>query len=192
MTALPNPHVNLLPTDRFEYSKAGRFLGWMLTTGRFLVVLTELVVITAFIARFWFDRQLTDLREVRVQKEGVIDSFSGVADDFLRVQSQLIAVRNILQSQYGAADTLTSLQALTPQGIVYEQIAVSSASAELQGFAPTPLAFSQLLTNLQTDVQAENVSVEMLQLSPEHFPGFDFKVKVNQAAGQREGVAAAP
>ena len=52
MSAQSSPRVNLLPSDRFEFSKAGKFLDWALTTGRYLVVLTELIVTMAFYPDF--------------------------------------------------------------------------------------------------------------------------------------------
>ena len=180
MSAQAVSKVNLLPTDRFEYSKLGRFLGWALTAGRIAVVLTELVVIIAFLSRFWFDRKLNDLRERRVQKEAVVDSYADIQTRFTKVQAQLSAIRNILNQQANMADRLTEIQSLTPQGVSYSKMVVSSQSARLTGYTQTPSLFSVLLTNLQNKAGEENVTVKNLVLSKDHVPGFDFEVDMKQ------------
>lgn len=185
MAAQSQGRVNLLPTDRFEYSSFGRFLTWTLTTGRYLVVFTELIVIIAFLSRFWFDRTLTDLRESRVKKEGVVDSFQQVSIDFLRVQAQLNAIRNILSQQYGVSDRLAIIQTRTPSGIEYEAMSISSESAVLKGFASSSNALSLFLSSLQGETSFDRVSVRSLGLSTDHAPGLDFEIEVHTPKKQK-------
>lgn len=185
MSAQAVSKVNLLPTDRFEYSRLGRFLSWALTAGRIAVVLTELVVIIAFLSRFWFDRKLNDLRERRVQKEAVVDSYNEIQTRFLKVQAQLAAIKKILNQQNDVSDRLSEIQQLTPQGVTYAKIDVSSQSAVLAGYTQTASLFSALLTNIQSKVGEENITVKKLELSRDHVPGFDFEMNVIQT--KKEG-----
>ena len=55
--------VNLLPKDAFESSTFGVVLEWALAFGKWVVILTQLVVMGAFLWRFGLDRKLTDLRK---------------------------------------------------------------------------------------------------------------------------------
>lgn len=178
MAAQLGPQVNFLPTDRFEYSKLGRFLSWALTAGRYAVVVTELVVISAFLSRFWFDRKLTDLRELRMQKEAVVDSFNDTLDQYLRTQSRLATVRRVLTEQFDVSARLTALQSMTPKGVEYADITVSSSSAEVNGFAASAPTFSLFLSNLQQKVTPENVTVKSLTLSKQRTPGLDFGLAI--------------
>lgn len=179
MAAQPPGRVNLLPTDRFEYSSFGRFLRWTLTTGRYLVVLTELVVIIAFLSRFWFDRTLTDLRESRIKKEGVVDSFQQVLTDFLRTKSQLSMIRTVLSEQYGVNDRLTQIQSLTPSGVEYKEMRISSQSAALRGFAANPDTLSSFLSALQGSAAFDQMTLKSLGLSTDRAPGVDFEIEVH-------------
>lgn len=186
MPAQSARRVNLLPVDRFEYSTLGRFLNWSLSTGRYLVVLTELVVIIAFLSRFWFDRTLTDLRESRIKKEGIVDSFQQVLTDFLRTQSQLRTIRSVLSQQYGVNDRLTQIQSLTPSGIEYDTLSISSESASLKGFAPSAQIMSAYLSGMQNDQLFDRVSLKSLQISPERAPGLDFELNVYHAPSSKK------
>lgn len=178
MAAQTGSQVNLLPTDRFEYSKLGRFLSWALTAGRYAVVVTELVVIAAFLSRFWFDRKLTNLRELRMQKETVVNSFNEVLDKFLRTQSRLATVRRVLAGQFDAENNLATLQSMTPKGVEYTNIIIASGSATAKGFVSSASAFSLFLSNVQRAVTPEKVTVKSLTLSEQRTPGFDFELVI--------------
>ena len=45
--------INLLPQKGFEATTAGRILAWILSTFRIIVIITELLVMVAFLSRFW-------------------------------------------------------------------------------------------------------------------------------------------
>jgi hypothetical protein len=47
--------INFLPEDELEKSPIGRFLKWALKAGRYIIVLTELIVVVVFISRFRLD-----------------------------------------------------------------------------------------------------------------------------------------
>lgn len=179
MTAQHIPSVNILPTDRFEYTKTGRFLSWALTTGRYVVVVIELVVILAFLSRFWFDRTLSDLRETRIAKEAVVDSYNDTLLSFLRRQTQLAKIGEIVGQQYGVSNRLSQIQDLTPVGIEYQEIVTSSPSASIRGFATNAPTFSLFLSNLQRKDVYEEVIVKSLKLSAQHPPGFDFELQLS-------------
>jgi len=53
--------INLLPPSEFEQSFWGKFLKWAVTAGRYVTILTELVVILAFLFRFKLDTEVADL-----------------------------------------------------------------------------------------------------------------------------------
>lgn len=185
MTARKTPAINLLPQDRFEYSRLGRFLSWALSTGKYLVVATELVVIVAFLARFWLDRTLFDLRELRLQKEAIVDSYSGIYSDFLAVQTRLNAVAKLLDSHKLTADQLLKLKSNSPAGVEYDRISVAGSVVVLRGYVPSTLVFSDLLTRLQSDASL-SVTVKMLQISQKRSPGLDFEFEIVEKSQAKE------
>lgn len=171
-----NPKVNLLPSDRFEYSKLGRFFQWALTTGRYVMVMTELIVIMAFLSRFWFDRKLTDLREARIKKGENINSFSQIQARFEQTQLLLSTIRKTISSSSQPTLRLTKIQNLTPSGIQYGSIKINSDSVDLIGYATSGKIFSTLLAKLQNEATFQSVNVKKLGLSKDKAPGLDFEI----------------
>lgn len=176
MAARVESRVNLLPTDRFEYSRIGKFLTWALSTGRHVLMFTELVVILVFLSRFWFDRRLVNLREIRYQKEVTVDSYDTVLTSFLRTQSQLSSIRRILTGGHDVSGFLSQIQSMTPLGIVYDEITVSSQSATIRGFSTSSQIFSSLLTTLQSSSVVKDLVVRTLEISKDRSPGIDFEL----------------
>lgn len=181
MPAQISSRVNFLPSDRFEFSKTGKFLNWALTTGRYLVVMTELVVIMAFLSRFWFDRTLTDLRESRFQKEVTVDSFKDFERTFLSTQSRLNFVKQTIDSSLKADGELTMINDLSPKGVGYNQIQIEPGKTTLSGFAASALDFSSLLSGLESQERFSEISVKVLRLSLTRKPGFDFEIDAIKA-----------
>jgi hypothetical protein len=81
--------INLLPKDPFLSTPLGRFLTWSLHVGRYLVIFTELVVITSFGSRFVIDRQVTDLNVQLREKQTIIQSYGSLEQDVRTVQKKL-------------------------------------------------------------------------------------------------------
>ncbi len=181
MLAQINSRVNFLPSDRFEFSKTGKFLNWALTTGRYLVVMTELVVILAFLSRFWFDRTLTDLRASRFQKELAVDSFKDFERTFLSTQSGLNFVKQTVDSSLKADGELTLINELSPKGVDYSQIQIEPDKTTLSGFAASASDFSSLLSGLESQERFSEISVKALRLSLVRKPGFDLEIDAIRA-----------
>ncbi|MBI5355992.1 hypothetical protein HZB78_00060 [Candidatus Collierbacteria bacterium] len=177
MLAQTNLRVNLLPSDRFEFSKTGKFLGWALTTGRYLVVFTELIVTMAFLSRFWFDKVLTDLREQRLQREVVVDSFKDFESAFLSAQSRVNFAKQTIDSSLRSEEELNAINGLTPKGVDYVQIQISPEKTALSGFAFGAADFSSLLSSLESQERFSEVTVKELRLSLARKPGFDFEIE---------------
>ena len=73
MAALRNKNqINLLPSRGLGSSTAGRVLSWILSTFRIIVIVTEIIVMVAFLSRFWLDAQNTDITEEMTQKQAVL------------------------------------------------------------------------------------------------------------------------
>ncbi len=93
MPKLPNPlpkiKINLIPQDPFMSSVVGKFLVWSLSIGRYIVILTELVVILSFLSRFKLDRDLTDVNEAIEAQKTLIKSYGNTEAEFVATQAKI-------------------------------------------------------------------------------------------------------
>jgi len=89
--------ISLLPQEEFEQKPWGRFLIWVLSVGRWIVVFTEFIVICAFLSRFYFDRQIADLHDDISQKQAIVMAMSDFEEDFRFLQKRMKTIEELTE-----------------------------------------------------------------------------------------------
>jgi hypothetical protein len=127
--------INLLHEKKFERTKIGRIVLWTISVGRYLVIGTELIVITAFLSRFYFDRVLTDLNEEIIQKQTVIESFAELENKVETTQQRIKTAKSLLAGQLRISNQLNKLAETIPPDVAFESLAIDKKQARVSGSA---------------------------------------------------------
>jgi hypothetical protein len=107
-------HINLLPQDDFQTTGIGRVLKWALSTFRVMVIVTELVVMSAFLSRFWLDSKNSDLNEAMGIKKAQVMAYKEVEKEFRSYQTKL-SIASSLYLEGSNAKLLKGIQDLMHQ-----------------------------------------------------------------------------
>lgn len=118
--------ISLLPESENPRSFGARFFRWITTTGRITIILTELIVISAFISRFWLDRKNSDLSATARQKQAILTSATPFEDEFTKLQQRLSFIKEFYINQSNYSNQINSLIKSTPSDLFYEKISVST------------------------------------------------------------------
>lgn len=141
--------INLVPKDEFENSLVGKILRWSLSTGRMIVILTEFVVILAFLSRFKLDRDLNDINEVITQKQAIVGSFSDIEMQMRDIQTRMKILKTIQTTSVNSQKSFTTLINLTPRDVFYDTIEFNRDSWRFTGLAGSETSFASLLDQLE-------------------------------------------
>ena len=168
-TARGEKKISLLPQEDFEKSSFGRVLTWALSAGRVIVITTELIVVIAFLSRFWFDRTLTDLNEEIEQKSKLVQAQKSLETEFRNVQNRIIQARDtdtkeqkikLAQDILGKVPAEIRLDKVSAEKdlIVVDGISLSEAAVEgfiisLEKLNIGVVSLSQLSTNPQGSIK---------------------------------------
>jgi hypothetical protein len=117
MSSAQETKINLLPPSEFELSFWGRFLKWAVTTGRYVIIVTELVVIVAFLSRFKLDSDLSGLSDEIRGKKNILDAQAAIETKFLGVQSRLLLAENIMNQSLAAGSEISEIVKTIPEGV---------------------------------------------------------------------------
>lgn len=170
--------INLLVKEGFEHTTVGKVLSWSLSTGRVIVILTELLVILAFLSRFWLDRTLTDLNDENAIKRKQIEASSKFETDFRIKQKQLATYKRILSEQIDAAGFVSEAASLLPEGVSLTNIAVGDAGeVSLSGLALSEEGLAGFILGLQGSKKVSDVALSGLNLKTEGGQGLSFKIE---------------
>lgn len=173
-----NLKVNLLPPTEFELSFWGRFLKWAVTTGRYIIILTELVVIIAFLSRFKLDEDQRNLDDQIATQVNFLDSEQPQLDEFFRVQKRLKLIEKQIDAQKVFSSDMEYIANVIPN-----EIQISSYT-----FGKNDISFSALTLNeksLGTAIVALNKerkwkSIDLSQISADPTTGIKFTLNLKQ------------
>lgn len=167
--------VNLLPQDAFSRSPIGRVLTWSLSTGRYIVVFTEMIVILTFLSRFTLDRQLTDLNESILKKQAIIESFGDLETNVRQVQAQTEFIRQ-LQGRVNILDLLDFLTQNAPNDISLDNLSVQADGFSLESVAYSTSSLKTFTNIIQSDPRFSDVSLGKINTS-ENDTGIEFSIR---------------
>lgn len=161
---LPAIAINLLPEDPFIDSFVGKFLIWALSIGRYIVVLTELIVIVSFLSRFKLDRNLTDLNEAIEHQKVVILSYEKTESDFKAAQKNINFIKQT-QTNNTVLDTLAFLEKNLPIDVKLDTLNIGptnwSVKAATLSAGGMKTAVDQIIrTNPQSEVSVKDIKLD--------------------------------
>jgi len=164
--------VSLLPNSENPNSFSSRLIKWSTTTGRVVIIFTELIVVCAFISRFWLDRKNSDLSEILRQKTAILQSTQTFEAEFKQLQQKLSSIKVSYASQPKYDQQLASLIKSTPEEIYYKDISLSQDEKTLQTAVVSDLiAYREdiivnFITNLMVNPDIKQVDIKRIEKKP--------------------------
>lgn len=174
--------INLLPRDSFEKGTLGVILEWSLVFGKWSVILTQLIVMGAFLYRFTLDRNLTDLRKSITKDVAIIKSYEQVERNFILTQKQVKQAKIALSTQDLILKTLSDVSRITNSQIWYDQVNLTPSTLSLNAYAASLPAFGQYLMAVQTDPLFKGVQVGKLESSTTDGAQMQFDISLTLAS----------
>ena len=131
--------LNLLDSLEQEQNQWDQVANWALTIGRWIVILTEIVVIGALIFRFNIDKQLSNLRRTVEQNRQLLEnSLQRSEQRFHHTQLRLNLLAQDIQQQHDYADLLlTVAKSIPDQGIALNKITPTPSTSRQATKQPT-------------------------------------------------------
>lgn len=161
--------ATLLPESENINSFSSRFIHWVTTVGRFVIVFTELIVVGAFISRFWLDRQNSDLSEVLRQQTAILESTKEFEKEYNLLQQRLLAIKKMYSQTPGYSDRLTSLANSAPPEIVFQNLVIGQdptskdITASIAVTALSEDSMTKFINNLSVNPEIRSVDVKNIE-----------------------------
>ena len=167
MPTKKNKLVNLLPQEEFDASIVGRVLKWAMGTFRIIVIVTEIVVMAAFLSRFWLDARNSDLNELIDVRSAQIEAQSDFEKEFRSVQTRL-KIFSDLDKNRKASDALAKVTPKIPADISLSSVGFQEKGGLVKGVATSELAIAQLVANLSADDFFKEVTLGQVSQSEDN------------------------
>jgi Tfp pilus assembly protein PilN len=166
--------INLLPKSDLSQNLGGRVLLWSITVGRYLIILTELVVMIVFFSRFKYDMDLANVRDEIKEKQQMIASFQDLEKQFRFLQYRVNIVKNIDEKNVLVTKVHQELSKTTPVDIYYQSVNISDNKLSVQGLALSDAGLVTLLAAIRDNDSFTNASLDSLTTKGERDPQLQF------------------
>jgi len=163
--------ISLLPEAENPNSFGAVFFKWLTTVGRWIIVVTELVVILAFISRFWLDRKNSDLSEIVRQQQSILDSVKYFESEYTSFQERLKTIKEAYTNQPEYDLYLLSLIKSTPQDLVYDTISTQKNSdneivTTASLISSNENSIVNFISNLMLNPDIKSVEIDKIEKKP--------------------------
>jgi len=168
--------VNLLPKDEFEYSNLGKFIKWAVSVGRWIVVITEFIVICAFLSRFYFDTVLANLFDETKQKQAMIDSATSFENNFRQIQKKLKVVKDILAQRETPSTLMAEINQKIPSTVTLTGITITKDKLNLSGYSLSEGGLQTFFSGLSNHPKLSKVTLTNISSANEGFLVINFNI----------------
>lgn len=168
--------MNLLPKDSFEKSVLGKVMEWALGVGKWIVIVTQLVVVGAFLMRFGLDRKLTNVRNDMQKEVDIILSYKELENDFVLAQKRISFIAPVVKRQAFLVSIVDELARSTPLDVWYERITINPASISLTGNANSIAGFSRFLNTIKRNGFFESIKIGNIESGTEKGSQIKFEI----------------
>lgn len=169
--------INLIGQEDLSHTPQGRIVQWAMTYGRYIMILTEVVVLGAFVSRFTLDRKLTDLKEEITQKQAIIEANAELETQIRTVQTRIDQVKKLIDGQAQPKNTLSLVESFLPLDVYLESLDIKQNGFNAKATAKTTGGFAQLLANLKSLKELTSVGIGSIERTP--LVGIQFDIKAN-------------
>jgi len=175
-------HINLIPQDEFELSDLGRTLKWMLSTFKTLVILTELIVMSAFLSRFWIDAKNSDLNEVLTTKKSQVLAYADTEKEFRLYQKKVLTIKN-LYSDKKNTELISEVTRLIPNDITLLSVQEINNEIQIKAVSFSDRAIAQFLVNLTNLKSITDVNLTQVSSSVDNVAATTFTISATKGKG---------
>ena len=161
--------TNLLIRSSYRLKFHTRLIKWLLSSGRYIVIIVEMIVIGAFVYRYKLDADLVSLQEDIVQQSAYVQSLKRDEDLIRLTQFQLSSIKTARDADLDVATFLSTVATLTPKNIKLTTLSINNGgdikttpTFSLNGTTTSNDQLSLFLKTLQKDPQFANVTLSNL------------------------------
>lgn len=172
--------ISLLPNESNINSFSAKVIRYLTTVGRFIIVFTELIVISAFLSRFWLDRQNSDLSETLRQQKSILQSTTEFEKEYLSLQNRLKYIDTQYKNQPKYVENIRGLVSSIPSTVFVENLTVyhDTAQASLYSFQEDSLV--DLIVSLSLNPSVSTLDIRKIEKKAKDSKYFiDISLKFN-------------
>jgi hypothetical protein len=164
-------NIDLLKSQGSSQKLLAKAIKWLLSAGRYLIIFVELVVLIAFLTRFFIDAQIVQTTEEIARRVPFVEGSKPTEVLIKKTQFQLSTIRQLRANSPEFDAIIQSIADQTPGGISLSKIIFESGTDKtgltIEGEATTNLELSNFVYGLKTNNSFSDVGIINVELDNE-------------------------
>ena len=156
-----HPSINLLGNK--QGSIFDKFIDWALTIGRLVVILTEVIALSAFLYRFTLDRQLIDLHSKIKQKTAIVGYLKDREEIYRNLQDRLSVASTFSESGEKKIKIFNDIIGLAAEGMTFNELALTENHVRIAANFQYISSLTSFVNALKNYSAVESVSIEKIE-----------------------------
>lgn len=156
--------INLLVKKK---SRSDVFLEWALSSGRFIIILTETIALAAFAYRFTLDRQIIDLHDKIKQKQAIIAYYKNDEQKYRDLQTKLANIKTLDQQAPRVPKLLDEIFTIATGKIIFQSLSVTPNSISIIGDTTSIKLMTSFINEVKKTPGVTGVSVTQVENHPD-------------------------
>lgn len=143
-----------------------KFMGWALTVGRLIVILTEIVAVAAFIYRFSLDERLVDLHSAIKQKQALVSLLKQDEDKYRNLQDRIALASTFSDRSTKNNKIIADIVGLMPPGIKINDLTLNKDRVNININITSILSLTNLIEPLKNYPNIKSLSIDNIENKP--------------------------
>ncbi len=167
-------NINLIGEEKTSFFD--KALYFFLNYLRYILVITQLVVIAVLFYRFSIDQNIIDLKDSIAQKKEIMTVVGPLTAEAKRINDQIDLVKNVFALQTTFSDELQYLFSLFPQSVTANQINIANTGISITGNSTNLNDLQLFYLRLKKDHHFNVVNLQDIARSQSGY-GFSLELK---------------
>jgi Tfp pilus assembly protein PilN len=166
-------NINLIPQQEME-GALGQGVHWVLTVGRYLIIITEIIALAAFGISLKLTIDKNELNKRIEYAQEVVDSKQDFEKEFREVQNKISSVKKIRLEHFDNHLLITEFNKLLPKGISLTNLDINQTELSFSGSFPTAAQLHTLINSFNNSDKLVALDISELKSPSVDDPEFTF------------------
>lgn len=169
--------INLLQRKRKPTTLIDKLIFFALHYLRYIIIITQIIVIGVFFYRFTIDQQVIDLKESVNQKQEIIRIALPIVQEAKAFEAKTTVIKKILDQQKQFSVHFDYIVSIIPESIIVKKLNLTAEGIALEGNATEINSVRALYERVKKDKKFKNVSLEKVTKDESLFT-FSIKITI--------------
>lgn len=167
-------NINLFPPP--EQTLLDRLIFFSFHYLRYILVITQLVVLSVFTYRFAVDQDIVDLKDSLKQKQEIITVSSPLLQQVVSTDKKTTIIKSLIKDQSSFSQMLAYYLERFPQDITAQKLSVAPNEIDLQGTAKQISTLQNFYNRLKKENRFKQIELKNVQRTEDGY-SFLFNLK---------------